>query len=613
VIEREFSMAEMIPEKIPSKASKGEQRLFSVLSKLPDDCIVYYEALVNRRNPDFIVIIPQYGVLIIEVKGWYSAEIIRANGNEVTVRTNDGSETPCKHPNIQARDYKFGLMDYCRTHRRVAGELFEDVTNRFCFPFCHMTVLSNISNQKLSEAEWKAVFPPELCISKDNLLRWESLSAPTEIQKELFPFFHPFWKFPRLNSDQVLRLRTIIHPEILIHLSRTASPEGDLKALDLKQERNARTLGDGHRIIYGVAGSGKTVLLIARAKLISEQNPDSRILVLCYNVTLRVYLADCLKDYPNVKVRNFHQWARSFNVSFDGIEDPELFGERWLARVAKKPLEDAEIFDSILVDEAQDFAASWFRCVVAALRGGDEGDLLIVHDSSQGLYGEKKIRWKEVGVRAQGRTQRNDLAKNYRNTGEILQLATQFAHSPKDDDVTDVPAIVAVDPTLCQRRFHPPILLSFPNRTEELRSVRRIIEKLTTGQFEPLPSYKVQPADIAVLYRMDPRHPEFEQLANAPTVTWLNRSTNDRLKVTDSNTKLLTIHSSKGLQFRVVIIICCNEMPARFSDTTMVAERSTSYVAMTRAEELLILTHTGSSEFVRELMSSQLIELVELP
>ncbi len=62
-------MAEMIPERIPSKASKGEQRLFSILSKLPDDCIVHYEALVNRRNPDFIVIIPQYGVLIIEVKG----------------------------------------------------------------------------------------------------------------------------------------------------------------------------------------------------------------------------------------------------------------------------------------------------------------------------------------------------------------------------------------------------------------------------------------------------------------------------------------------------------------------------------------------------------------
>jgi superfamily I DNA and RNA helicase len=43
--------------------------------------------------------------------------------------------------------------------------------------------------------------------------------------------------------------------------------ETDLAVLDLRQERNARTLRDGHRIVYGVAGSGKTVLLIARRRV----------------------------------------------------------------------------------------------------------------------------------------------------------------------------------------------------------------------------------------------------------------------------------------------------------------------------------------------------------
>ena len=36
--------------------------------------------------------------------------------------------------------------------------------------------------------------------------------------------------------------------------------------LDLRQERNAHSLGEGHRIVYGVAGSGKTIILIARAR-----------------------------------------------------------------------------------------------------------------------------------------------------------------------------------------------------------------------------------------------------------------------------------------------------------------------------------------------------------
>jgi superfamily I DNA/RNA helicase len=54
-------------------------------------------------------------------------------------------------------------------------------------------------------------------------------------------------------------------------------------------------------------------------------------------------------------------------------------------------------------------------------------------------------------------------------------------------------------------------------------------------------------------------------------------------------------------------------MPARFPDTSVIAERSAGYVALTRAEELLIMTHTGSSEFVREVMISRLVDLVELP
>jgi superfamily I DNA/RNA helicase len=218
---------------------------------------------------------------------------------------------------------------------------------------------------------------------------------------------------------------------------------------------------------------------------------------------------------------------------------------------------------------------------VASLRDRENGDLLLVHDGHQGLYGDKKVRWKDVGVRAQGRTQRNDLVKNYRNTGEILQLATRFSRTSEADDASDLPALVSVDPTLCQRSFHPPMLLGFSTRAEELRTVRDITEKLTTGKFEPLPGYHVQPSEIAILYRVTPKHPEFDQLKNSSSFTWLNRSPGDREKVNDTNTKLLTIHSSKGLQFRVVIIIYCDDMPARFPDTSEVAERSAGYVALT--------------------------------
>jgi superfamily I DNA and RNA helicase len=40
--------------------------------------------------------------------------------------------------------------------------------------------------------------------------------------------------------------------------------------------------------MYGVAGSGKTFLLIARAKWLHDRNPHAKILLLCYNVVLSV-------------------------------------------------------------------------------------------------------------------------------------------------------------------------------------------------------------------------------------------------------------------------------------------------------------------------------------
>ena len=77
-------MAAMIPERLPYRASAGEQRLFSLLQRLPDDCVVYYEPLVGSRRPDFVVLCPELGLLVIEVKGWYLGDVVCASPQEIT-------------------------------------------------------------------------------------------------------------------------------------------------------------------------------------------------------------------------------------------------------------------------------------------------------------------------------------------------------------------------------------------------------------------------------------------------------------------------------------------------------------------------------------------------
>ena len=96
-------MAEMIPDRLPSGASAGEKKVFALLQQLPDEVIVYYEPVVSERHPDFIVIIPSVGLLVIEAKGWYPTHIMSANDNDVIVNSKNRYETH-KHPVRQARE-----------------------------------------------------------------------------------------------------------------------------------------------------------------------------------------------------------------------------------------------------------------------------------------------------------------------------------------------------------------------------------------------------------------------------------------------------------------------------------------------------------------------------
>src|SRR5262245_26529709 len=113
-------MAEMIPDRLPSSASAGERKMFALLQQLPDDVIVYYEPVVADRYPDFIVIIPSIGLLVIEVKGWYPNHILKANNVEVTISPR-GQPEVCKHPVRQAREYQYQLMDTARRHPETAA------------------------------------------------------------------------------------------------------------------------------------------------------------------------------------------------------------------------------------------------------------------------------------------------------------------------------------------------------------------------------------------------------------------------------------------------------------------------------------------------------------
>ena len=138
-------MAEMIPDTLPASSTAGERRVFAMLARLPEDCLIYYEPVVRRRYPDLIAILPEVGVLVIEVKDWRLAELGSVNADTVMI-TRRGTATLVPHPRRQARGYMLRLMDECRKHPQASMLMQKEGRHAggYAFPFCHIVVLSNI-------------------------------------------------------------------------------------------------------------------------------------------------------------------------------------------------------------------------------------------------------------------------------------------------------------------------------------------------------------------------------------------------------------------------------------------------------------------------------------
>lgn len=313
-------------------------------------------------------------------------------------------------------------------------------------------VMSNINEPQAHEENIYNFLQQPQVAYQDELLEWESYSPEMLVQR-LRGMFKVYFDFPML-IDQVNTIKGCLHPETVIKVvpaGPKSVPVGvtlhngstAIVPLDPDQERLAHNMKDGHRLISGVAGSGKTLILLARAKVLANRLLDQRILILCFNITLAAHLRSLLHgDTMNpqyqdrIEVMHFHDWARLILGRLPYVADPAtydaLLGEKVIA--ALQPLPEADRWDSILVDEAHTFTREWFECCVAGLKDPENGDLVIVSDGNQSLYSRSKFTWKSVGIKAQGRTMK--LAQNYRNTKEILEAAWTVVRKT-DQDLTD--------------------------------------------------------------------------------------------------------------------------------------------------------------------------------
>ena len=622
-------MAEMVPDSLPAGRSQGERRLFDVLTRLPDDCVVYYEPEGNSTHAAFVVFGPTLGLLVVKCAGWRAEQLAAVCESHVELT----GQPPRKESNpiADAQEYLDAIAARCRSQPGfdvllVAGGAG---AKDFVFPTGYAAFLPNIKQSELAGhplGDLTEVFPAAQTITRDIFMPWWENDgfALGQVEATLRGYMGGRQLAIPMRESQIRMLRAIIHPEIrlaekpeLIVGGTDAEPalNIDIAVLDLRQERHARSLGSGHRLIHGVAGSGKTVLLIARARYLASQQPDQRILFLCFNVTLACYLRKKLADCQNVSVHHFDEWSTKNHVTRGQSDNDEDLGERLLAALKLRG-DDARVNDTVLIDEAQDFSPDWFRCVLATMKDPLDGDLVIVSDASQGLYRRTGVSWQGLGIRARGRTVQVgfDLDRNYRNTREIVELARHFASPPADDDEEGV-VCLPVDPAKAMRSIGvKPVLFKENFRSAECNRVITLVRGLLEGKWmeHNLPG-PLLAREIGILYPMISGQNQnqfkvfLERLREKAPVLWLaqNHGEDGRTMVNEPGIKVQTIHSAKGLEYRAVIIMWADLLPRLFFvDHNEAEERRLMYVALTRAVDFLAITYSRPSDFINEIRQS---------
>lgn len=590
--------------------STGERRLAERLEqKLDDDYLLWHNVPIGPKqtHPDFVIFHPRRGALILETKDWHLDTIRKATKQYFEIEAHCTPKTVI-NPLAQARHCAIQIVEALERDKHLIHSE-GPYQGKLVFPWGHGVVFTRITRKQFEASGLAETMASQLVICQDEMQ--ENIESET-FQKRLWDMLpHAFGKV--ISVPQLDRIRWILFPEVRVPrqsaLFGGGQGVGDAtelqdigKVMDLQQEQLARSLGEGHRVIHGVAGSGKTMILGYRAEQLAKAAVSKPTLVLCYNEPLAVKLSTAFEAKglsEHVHARNFHKWCRQQLVAYGQplpAHGPGMFDEmveRVIRGVERKQIPSGQ-YAAILIDEGHDFRPEWLKLVVQMV-DPQTNSLLVLYDSAQSIYEKvkkRKISFKSLGIQAQGRT--TILKINYRNTRQVLALAHSVAADLLKPEAADEDGAPLLQPIGCGREGAAPQIVRLPTAGEETRMIG---ELLTSAHAEGHAW-----SDMAVLCR---RYDLMEQCARALNAAHIphevRRKSGDFQPLADT-VKIMTMHASKGLEFPVVAIPGIDNMPGESEDPQ--EEARLFYVAATRSTERLIITASSDRGFASKLATS---------
>jgi hypothetical protein len=593
----------------------------------------------NIPRPDFILLHPDIGVLVIENKGIELGDIHTVQGTCLTLTRNGMLKV--EDPFYQAEKVMFGLRDLCKQRFDLQNALF---LRTAAFP--------RIRRDEF-ELRYKSQLPPctlfaDACTNakafRDQVLAYASdgqriakkarrLTTRTHDQIKMILLGRALFHAPRRTflEESNPDLLGVQIQELELTLKVPTQQQRDLGKTDLRGT---------HRLFRGVAGSGKSIMLalnVAQTLLAFNEERQSlfgtqtqpRVLAVCYNKTLVHYLRNKIEDrYGRLAWESPSKEALTV-IHFEGLvreiesQQPLLAsGLTWednkeerakalcaafdrLDPKAREPL----LFDAVYIDEAQDVLPAEYAFLRRLARQDKDGKqtLVIFYDNAQNIYGVTPPTWGDLGINIVGRTVFLDQC--LRNTTETLAFAFNVlvgSFAPEGQRVAtrefaDVASLKQrglisengdrYDIHFARRSGPLPAVCVYATRNAEIEGTADAIRALVQNQ-------KVLPSDILVLYKS---HYPFKVLAEkieaaigpAYKVREVNpshRANKNFPLIEDGFLTLSTIASAKGYDAPVVFLLGADEL------ATDPQGRASFYVGATRAKLSLCVSGTKQAK-----------------
>ncbi|GAB3869482.1 ATP-binding domain-containing protein [Nocardioides maradonensis] len=339
----------------------------------PDDVVLANLRLTTEEldyEADFVVLMPDCGVLVLEVKGgsvWFDQGWCQSSGGVAH----------WIDPVGQARAVKYALREYVESDPRWGSR------GRVAWAHGVVTPYSGFASD---------FHVPELP-------RWalhdrdQMAHLVTRVRENAY------------RGDTTRRTLTADDVQAIAEILRGPSggTPADVNAFAAERAAEVNHLTDQQSMLLGVirllprvevrggAGSGKTVLALQQAKELSRRG--QRVALLCYSLGLAAYFQRVVATWPRKHqpafVGTFHDFGRQWGAPNGDRADSD-FWEATLPRVMgelAQGLDHGKRYDAAVVDEAQDFAESWWAPVLGALRDEENGGLYVFSDENQRIFG----------------------------------------------------------------------------------------------------------------------------------------------------------------------------------------------------------------------------------